>query len=316
MAKQKSGIQVRRKKSALALLVSCLFLVLSVVSAQARQVVDQTGETIDLPTEPVRVVSLAPNLTEMIFSLQAGDKLAGATRFSNFPEAAKKLPRVGSYIQLDLEKIVALQPDLCLATKDGNPRHTIEAIRSLGIPVFAIDPRTIDQIMDSFLLLGDLLGASERAEELVSELQQRIALVQKKVAASRDRPAVFFQINDMPIVSSGKNSFIDRLITLAGGVNLAGSMTGYPRYSWEMLVSLQPEVVLISCMAGNISPELLKKPWKQWPEIPAVRNNRLYVVETDLFNLPTARLIDGLEILSGILHPELYSKAPERSGGQ
>ena len=292
------------KTFGLALLLHCVFLTIVVVPVNSRVVADQTGEKIEVPANPKRVLSLAPSLTEMIFALQAEDKLVGATRYSNFPPAAKKLPRVGSYVQLDLEKIVAIKPDLCIAIKDGNPRRTADAIKELGIPVFAIDPRSIEQIMEAFLLLGDILGVPEKAEELVADMEHRLVLVKKKVASSRVRPRVFFQIADIPIISAGKDSYIVRLITMAGGSNLAGSLTEYPRFSWENIMLLQPEVVLISSMAGGKSPEVLKASWLRWPEIPAVRNDRLYVVNADLFNRPTSRLITGLEILADILHPE------------
>jgi len=193
---------------------------------------------------------------------------------------------------------------LCIAIKDGNPRRTVDAIKALGIPVFAIDPRSIEQIMEAFLLLGDILGVSKKAEELVSDMEHRLLLVKEKVASSRTRPRVFFQIADSPIVSAGKDSYIDRIITLAGGSNLAGSLTEYPRFSWENIMLLQPEVVLISSMAGGKSPDLLKASWQRWSEIPAVKSNRIYVVNADLFNRPTVRLITGLEILAEILHPE------------
>jgi len=272
--------------------------------AYARTVVDQTGEHLEIPDMPQRVLALAPSLTEMIFSLGAGEKLVGVTRFSNYPPAAKNLPRVGSYIQLDLERIVALGPDLCFATKDGNPKHSVDAIKALGIPVYAVDPRTLEQIMNTLLVMGDILQTQDRAQKLVAGLRKRIEQVRKRVAASTERPGVFFQISDKPIVSAGRNSFIDRLITLAGGTNLAGNMDGYPRYSWENIMVLQPEVVLLSTMAGGQSADQLKESWQRWPEIPAVRQDRLYMVDADLFNRPTARLIDGLEKLVDLLHPE------------
>jgi iron complex transport system substrate-binding protein len=292
------------KTSGSAFLVSCLLFTLFTASVHARLIVDQTGENINVPTEPKRVLSLAPGLTEMIFSLQAEDKLVGATRYSNFPAAAQKIPRIGSYVKLDLEKIVAIEPDLCIAIKDGNPRRTADAIKALGIPVFAINPLSVEQIMEAFLLLGNILGVSDRAEELVSNMEQRLVSVKKKVASSEVRPRVFFQIADVPIVSAGKDSYIDSLITLSGGYNLAGNMTAYPRFSWENIIQLQPEVVLISSMAGGKSPEILKASWQRWPEIPAVKNNRIYIVDADLFNRPTFRSIAGLEILTEILHPK------------
>ncbi len=176
--------------------------------------------------------------------------------------------------------------------------------KALGIPVFAVDPHTIDQIMDTLLVMGDLLKSKKKPKRWspISGSGSRGSASGSQ--ASKDRPRVFFQIADSPLISAGKGSFIDRLITLAGGINLAGNAEGYPRYSWEDIIVLQPEVVLISSMTGDENSQQLKEAWQRWPAIPAVRHNRLYVVNADLFNRPTARLIDGLEILADILHPK------------
>jgi iron complex transport system substrate-binding protein len=296
-------LAMRRSLEILLLLFCCAYL-LAPCQAEARMVVDQTGRRLHIPDSPKRVLALAPSLTEMIFSIGAEAKLVGVTHFSDYPPAARNLPRVGSYIQLDLEKIVALRPDLCFAVKDGNPKHAVDAIEALGIPVFAVDPQSIGQIMDTLLVMGDMLDAKKKARRLVADLRQRVDRVRQRVASSKDRPRVFFQIADSPLISAGKDSFIDRLITLAGGINLAGGAEGYPPYSWENIMILQPEVVLISSMTGGENQKQLKEAWLRWPTIPAVRHNRLYVVKADLFNRPTARLIDGLEILADILHPK------------
>ncbi len=299
---------MKAKTLCLVLMVHSLLLA-ALAPVNAKMVIDQTGAKIELDENPGRVISLAPSITEMVFSLQAEDRLVGATRYSNYPAAAERLPRIGSYVQLDLEKIVAVKPDLCLAIKDGNPRRSVELLQSLHIPVFAIDPRNIEQILEAFLLIGDALGVSQRAEKLVAELKDRLALVEKRAATARHKPGVFFQIADTPIVSAGKDSYIDKVITLAGGRNLAGEMHGYPKFSWEDILTMQPEVVLISSMTGGKSPDLLKSSWQQWTGIPAVKNRKIHVVDADLFNRPTARLISGLELLVDILHPEL-SGAP------
>ena len=288
----------------LVLMLQVLFLA-ATVPVDAKMVVDQTGVEMEIGENPRRVISLAPSITEMVFSLQAEDKLVGATRFSNYPAAAENLPRIGSYVQLDLEKIVAIKPDLCLAIKDGNPRRSIDVLKSLNIPVFAIDPRDIDQILEAFLLIGNILGVPERSEKLVSELKNRLALVEERVATVMHTPGVFFQIADTPIVSAGKDRYIDKVITLAGGRNLAAEMQGYPKFSWENILTMQPEIILISSMTGGKPPEVLKSSWQQWPDIPAVKNRQIHVVDADLFNRPTARLISGLELLVDILHPEL-----------
>jgi len=188
-------------------LFCCLFLLFQLlpVEAGAAMVMDQTGEKMNIPDSPQRVLALAPSLTEMIFSLGAGSKLVGATQFSNFPPAAKKLPRVGSYVQLDVERIVALQPDLCLAIKDGNPRRAVDAVKSLGIPVFAVNPRSIKQVMETLVILGELLHTQKQAEQLASELQKRIDTVRNRIAGCREKPGVFFQIAAQPLISAGKN---------------------------------------------------------------------------------------------------------------
>jgi len=272
--------------------------------AKARKMVDQTGEEIELPNVAERVVALAPSITEMIYSLGAEDRLVGVTTYSNYPPQAESLPRIGSYVKLDLEKIVALKPDLCLAIKDGNPRRSVDAVRRVGIPVFAIDPRNIEQIVEAYVMLGEVLGKRARADMLAADMNQRMIQVKKRVIQQRSRPRVFFQISDSPIVSAGKNSYIDRLIDIAGGYNLAGKSNAYPRYSWEDILIMQPEVVLLSSMTGERSQDQLKSQWLQWPELPAVKNNRVHVVNADLFNRPTMRLIAGLEMLTDLLHPE------------
>ena len=303
-------VQVIMNAKTLGLVLMLHSLLLAAIApVSARVVVDQTGAKMELDENPGRVISLAPSITEMVFSLQAEDRLVGATRFSNYPAAAEHLPRIGSYVQLDLEKIVAVKPDLCLAIKDGNPRRSVDLLKSLDIPVFAIDPRNIEQILEAFLLIGDALGVPERSEKLVAELKNRLAIVENRAAAALHKPGVFFQIADAPIVSAGKDSYIDKVITLAGGRNLAGDMHGYPKFSWETILTMQPEVVLISSMTGGKSPENLTSSWQQWPDIPAVKNRQIHVVDADLFNRPTARLISGLELLVDILHPEL-SGAP------
>lgn len=273
-------------------------------AAGSRLLVDQVGRSISVPARPERIVSLMPSLTEIVFDLQRGDLLVGATQFATEPEAAGALPRVGSYLHLDIERIAALRPDLCLAARDGNPAHMIRRIEELGIPVFALDPRTLPEIVESVLLLGDLLHARQRAAKIVREMEEKMAVVAERVNASADRPSVFFQIDAAPMISAGSGTFIDTLISAAGGRNLAGSAAGYPRFSWEDILTMGPEVVIIASMAGGYTEEELLGQWLRWPEIPAVRNGRVHVVDADLFDRPVPRLADGLVRLAALLHPK------------
>lgn len=280
-----------------------LAVTLLAARAAAEVFVDQVGRRVDIPASPQRIVSLMPSITEIVFELGAGSRIKGVTLYSNEPPAAAKLPNVGSYVHPDLEKIISLKPDLCLAVRDGNPKHIVDKITELGIPVYTIDPRNLAEIMESVMLLGKVLGTEEKARDIVDNIQIKINAASERVAHAGNRPRVFFQIDATPIVSAGSNTFIDQLITQAGGINLAAGPTAYPRYSWEDILLMQPEVVIIASMAGGYSEEQLKAEWRRWPELPAVRDNRLYVVNADLFERPTASLADGLELLVNIFFP-------------
>lgn len=274
------------------------------LAEETRLLEDQVGRTVRVPAQPRRIISLIPSLTEIVFDLGRGGLLVGATMYADEPPAAAALPRVGSYLHLDIERIVALGPDLCLAVRDGNPEHMIRRIEDMGIPVFALDPRTLPEIIESVMLLGDLLHAPERAAEIAREMEGKMGDVERKVKAAAKRPAVFFQIDAAPMVSAGSGTFIDTLITAAGGRNLAAGSAGYPRYSWEDILTMRPEVVIIASMAGGYTEEELRGEWLRWPEIPAVRDNRVHVVDAALFDRPVPRLADGLVRLARLLHPE------------
>lgn len=280
----------------------------------ARLVVDQTGRKVQVPDNPQRVIALAPSLTEMVYALGEASRLQGVTQFSNYPEAARALPRVGSYIRPDVEKIVALRPDLCLAIRDGNPRHVAEKIDQLGIPIYVVDPRNLQGIMESVTGIGDVLGAREKAAALVRDMGHRIDRVKARVAETSGRPGVFFQIDAAPIISVGTNTFIHELIQMAGGINLTAGAVPYPRVTWEEILHLQPEITIISSMAGGHSPESLKSEWQRWRRLPSVRTGRVYVVDANLFDRPTSRLVDGLEALVEIIHPKVTARTEETGG--
>ncbi len=283
-------------------LFACCWCIAGEETVGNRLLKDQVGREVLVPLQPKRVISLIPSLTEIVFDLGRGDVLVGATQYAKEPPEAEKLPRVGSYLHLDIERIVALQPDLCLGVRDGNPEHLIERIEKMGIPVFAFDPQTIPEIMESVQLLGGILNASQRADEITGAMERKIAKVDQKVSGIKKKPGVFFQIDAAPIVSAGTNTFIDHLISRAGGKNLAAGPVSYPRFSWEDLLVMQPEVVIIASMAGGYSEEQLKAAWRKWPLIPAVREDRLYVVDASLFDRPVPRLIDGLVELVNLFH--------------
>jgi len=269
---------------------------------------DQMGRKVIIPDNPIRVVSLAPSITEIIFALAQEDRLAGVTRFSDFPEAAKNLPKVGSYVHLDLEKIVSLKPDLCIGIKDGNPKFVVNRLESLGIPVYAVNPKNLQTVMKTITEIGIFLNASKKANSVVQNMKSRIQRVKTKIANVTYRPRVFFQIGIAPIVSVGTNTFTNELIELAGGNNLSKGPIPYPRFSKEQVLSLSPEVFIITSMSRNTIFEQVKKEWSKWPSLPAVRDKRIHLEDSNLFDRPTPRLVDGLENLARRIHPELFGK--------
>ncbi|KPA13009.1 iron ABC transporter substrate-binding protein [Candidatus Magnetomorum sp. HK-1] len=272
---------------------------------EAKEQTDQLGRKMIVPDDPKRVVSLAPSITEIIYAIKQEHRLVGVTRFSDYPPQASKFTKVGSYIQLDLEKIVSLKPDLCIAVKDGNPKAVVFRIESFGIPVYAVDPRNLHSVIETIKEIGKLLHSQKEAFLIVQEMEIRIQNIKSKTSSISNRPRVFFQIGISPIVSVGTDTFFHELITIAGGINLTSGAVPYPRYTKEQVIALSPEVFFISSMARKTVFERVKKEWQQWQNIPAVRNNRIHLVESNVFDRAAPRLVDGLEFLLQKIHPTI-----------
>ena len=284
------------------------FIVSPLIHCSDRLITDQLGRSVRVPDDPKRIISLAPNITEIIFALNQGYRLVGAASFSDYPPQAVLLPKVGSYVNPDIEKIVSLKPDLCIATKDGNPIEIVSLLESLNIPVYAVDPRNLSAVMATINEIGSLLGAKNTAEKLFKDMQVRIKRVTDMVKTTKSRPGVFYQIGLSPIVSAGTNTCINELIEMAGGNNLAKGATPYPRFSAEQVIGLSPELFIITSMAGAESFENARAEWRKWPEIPAVKNNRILLLDSNLLDRPSPRLVDGLEMLVKAIHPEIFEK--------
>ncbi len=289
------------------LVVAAATLFLS-LQAEAKTVVDQAGRNVTVPATPERVVALAPSITEIIFALGQEDRLKGVTTYSNYPPAALALPKVGTYIRLDLERIVALAPDLCIAIKDGNPKAAVDRLTELNVPVYTVNPVDIEHVIRAVIEIGGLLNAEENAHRLADEMHTRVQRVKSQMAHATHRPRVFFQIGIAPIVSVGTKTFINELIVLAGGDNIAAGSTAYPRFNREQVLALAPEVIIISSMTRGASFEQIKQEWQNWPKIPAVQHQRIYIVDSDLFDRPSPRLVEALEMLVKLIHPEIMEK--------
>jgi iron complex transport system substrate-binding protein len=285
-----------------------IFIVILSISGtlNAETVEDQLGRSLELPINPQRIVALAPSVTEIIFALQQEERLKGVTRYSDYPVEALELPRVGSYIRLDLEKIVALNPDLCIAIKDGNPKELVDRLQSMKIPVYVVDPRNLETVIQTIIEIGSLLNTDERADILAKNMQNRLQRIRELVAGTAHRPRVFIQIGISPIISAGSNTFIHDLVLLTGGINVAAVSSAYPRFSREQVLALSPEVIIITSMARKTVFEKVKDDWSRWSDLPAARDQRIFVVDSDIFDRPSPRLLEALELLVTLIHPELF----------
>jgi iron complex transport system substrate-binding protein len=211
---------------------------------------------------------------------------------------------------LDIERIAALKPDLCIGVKAGNPLSVVTRLQAMGIPFYAVHPVDLETVMLSIETIGDLLGASQAAAQTTAAMRKRIDRVKTIVAAADRKPRVFVQIGVSPIVSVGSQTFIHQLVTLAGGTNVAAGNTPYPRFSREQVISLAPDIMVITSMARATVFEKVKAEWMQWSAIPAVRTQAVFIAPTNIFDRPTPRLVEGLEQMARYIHPKLFTEQP------
>jgi iron complex transport system substrate-binding protein len=270
--------------------------------------VDEVGREVAVPSPPRRIVSLAPNITEILFSLGLDGEIVGVSIHCNFPDRAETKVRVGSYISLDFERILSLKPDLIIATGVGNTREMVDRLERFGFPVYVIFPKTFNDILTSIGHIGQVVGRETRAAEIIQGMQKRKERVVARVMNST-RPRVFLQIGDLPIVTAGKGSFADHLISLAGGENIAGDeKETYPRWSLEEILKRSPEVIVVSTHNPKGDYRKLLQEWGRWNTIPAVKQNRIHLINSDLIDRPSPRIVEGLEAIAIVLHPETVKK--------
>lgn len=269
---------------------------------------DEVGREVSIPFPPRRVVSLAPNITEILFSLGLDEEVVGVSIHCNYPEKVKNRVRVGSYISIDFERVIHLKPDLVIATGAGNPREVVERLEKLGFPVFVVFPKRFDDVLQSLRHISQVVGREREALTIVSAMQKRKERVMEQ---TKDllRPKVFLQIGESPIVTVGRGTFGDDLIRLAGGENVAGKEREmYPRLGMEEILKRSPEVILISSMNPKGDYERVLREWERWKMIPAVKQGRVHLIDSDLIDRPSPRLIEGLEEMARLIHPERFKK--------
>lgn len=267
---------------------------------------DEVGRQVELSRPPQRIISLAPSITEILFALQLEEKIVGVSNFCLFPPAARKKEKIGDYAHPSLEKIVALKPDLVIGLAEGELRSLIARLTELKIPAYISNPGNVAEIIFSIRRIGGLTGAAKKGLEIAGRMEQKVKQIQEKVK-NFPHPRVLHVLNFDPLLSAGKGTFINDLIRLAGGRNLAESAAGkYPRLSIEEVLTMDPEVILLASMK-SADPLLEQRQWwERWKTITAVRQGRVYVLDADLIHRPSPRIVIGLQEVARALHPVAF----------
>lgn len=270
-----------------------------------RETIDDLGRKIEVAERIERVVSLAPNLTEEVFAVGAGEKLVGVTSYCDYPAEAKNIPKIGDTINPNLEAIIAQKPQLVLVTTASQIESFTRRMDERGIPVFVTNPKTLEDVLKNLRQLGELLGTKEKAEALVRDLQNRISNVENRI--KNETPVrVFVQISPEPF-TVGRDSFVTDLVKRAGGESVTKDIAeSYPRISKETALASQPEAIILS--SGSSMDAANSAPSEIFRESPAVKNNRVYRINGDFLARPGPRLVDGLEEIARALHPQVFQK--------
>lgn len=276
-------------------------------------VTDQWGKVITLEAEPQKIISLAPSNTEIVFALGLGDRLVGVTDYCDYPAAAKDKPKIGGFNTVDIERVVAIQPDLILGTSIHQDEGITQELESLGLTVFTLYPRSLEEVMESITLIGKITGKENEASQLVDDMRSRIEAVTDITAnlSEAERLRVFYVMWHEPLMTVGSDTLIHEMIGMAGGVSIAQGMGGdYPMISLEAVVQANPQVIIAGGGMGEGSdlPFQFALNDERLGDIDARINNRIYEVITDLVGRPGPRIVEGLELLAKMIHPELFGE--------
>ena len=280
---------------------------------QEREIVDDLGRIVTLEEIPQRIVSLAPSNTEILFALDLGDRVVGVSDFCDYPEElldridAGEIQRVGSeWPGFSLETIVSLVPDVAFAIGETVPDY-VDDLEGLGIPVAMLQPHDIAGILGDIELVGEITGKEEEAEELVDEMHEHMVSICATTATAAARPTIFYELdatNPALPWTAGSGTFIDILITLAAGENIASGVEGWTTFSLEEILSCDPDMIILGDYPWVSPEDVLAR--EGWETLSAVQNEAIYGIDVDQVSRPGPRIFDGLEQLAEIIHPELF----------
>ena len=271
-------------------------------------VTDQSGRIVTLDKIPERIISIAPANTEILFALGLGDKVVGVTEYCNYPEEATDVEKVGGFSTPDIEKILALEPDVIFAA----PIHEAEIIpqlENLGLAVIALTPETVDETFDAIELVGMVTGVEDTATALAEDMQENIDDVTSLVANLSDdeRPNVFYIVWHDPLMTAGGDTLVSQLIDLAGGENIFANLSGYQMVDPESVIAGEPQVIIAGTGMGSGANAPLE--WAQTEprlqDTEALKEGKVFSINTDLTGRFGPRIVDALYEMLALIHPEL-----------
>jgi iron complex transport system substrate-binding protein len=267
------------------------------------ELIDDFERTVTLDGPALTIISLAPSSTEILFALGVGDRIIGATEYCNYPEEALDIPRMGAFHQPNIELIVSLEPDLVLAA--SLHKETVEALEELGIAVLALDPHSFEEVYSNIETLAKATGREEAGQALIEDMQNRLAQLTEILSelSEEDKPLVYYEVWYPDPMTVGGGTFIDSMIKLAGGRNMAGNLSGYPIISEELLIDSNPDVILHGHFDADSS-AFGQRPG--WESINAVKGDRIHFVDQDIVNRTGPRMVEAVEIMARLFHPDLF----------
>ncbi|MDR5736429.1 MULTISPECIES: cobalamin-binding protein [unclassified Caballeronia] len=275
--------------------VALVALFVAMHAQAAITVTDDTGAPVTLPAPATRVVSLAPHVTELLFAAGGGARIVGTVSYSDYPKEAQAIPRVGDNKALDLERIVALHPDLIVVWRHGNAARQMDRLKALGIPLYFSEPKRLDDIAASIDKLGALLGTQEHARAASTAFTRNIAQLRAKYAALPP-VRVFYQVWDDPLMTLNRDNVLSEVIGLCGGENVfAAEAPRVPTISTEAVLAANPEAI-VTATPGATKPDRALPAldrWKRWTSMTAVARGNLFGIDGDVINRPTPRIALG-----------------------
>ncbi|MEN3186841.1 MAG: cobalamin-binding protein [Atribacterota bacterium] len=292
------------------MVILSLYLLVFVWPVFSQEIIlqDDWGREFHILNPAQRIVSLSPANTEVVFALGLGDRLIGVTNYCNYPEEAQEKEKVGNITEVDLEKVIRLEPDLVLAGS-LTPREMVDKLEELGVRVFVLDAHTIDEVFGGLRKVAIIAGVRDKGEQLVQTLRDELVRITQKVNTLpvEKKPRLLHVIWHDPIWTTGRNTFVDEFIRLGGGLNVVSDLEGYVTLSLEEFLRRNPDIITVVSTHGSeaVSYEFLLSD-ERLRAIRAIQEGKVFLVDSDLVSRPGPRVIEAVSVFARVLHPEIF----------